>query len=109
MSVKLIKEPDNENDKEAIRVEMDGLGLIGYVANSVHTVLGESYSAGRLYDRIGNTAGGTVKYVLVRGVCANYIIHRWYGIMTKTDRIPLYVNAMACRGIFFIIQNAVEV
>ena len=68
MSVKLIKEPDNEIDKEAIRVEMDGLGLIGYVANSVHTVLGESYSAGRLYDRIGDTAGGTVKYVLDRGV-----------------------------------------
>ena len=39
MSVKLIKEPDNENDKEAIRVEMDGLGLIGYVANQAVQVL----------------------------------------------------------------------
>ena len=68
MSVKLIKEPDNESDKEAIRVEMDGLGLVGYVANSVHTVLGESLSAGRLYDRIGDRAGGTILYVLDRGV-----------------------------------------
>lgn len=41
MEVKLIKEPDNEVDSEAIRVEMDGLGLVGYVANSPYTVLGE--------------------------------------------------------------------
>ena len=34
MEVKLVKEPDNEFDKEAIKVEMDGLGLVGYVANS---------------------------------------------------------------------------
>lgn len=29
MYVKLIKEPDNEYDNEAIRVELDGLGKIG--------------------------------------------------------------------------------
>ena len=34
MEVNLVKEPDNEFDKEAIKVEMDGLGLVGYVANS---------------------------------------------------------------------------
>lgn len=68
MEVKLVKEPDNEADKEAIRVEMPGLGLIGYVANSPYTVIGESYSAGRLYDKIGDTAVGTVKYVLPKGV-----------------------------------------
>ena len=37
-------------DKEAISVNLAGLGKIGYVANSPYTVLGESYSAGRLYD-----------------------------------------------------------
>lgn len=68
MSVRLVKEPDNEADKEAIRVEMDGLGLVGFVANSPYTVLGESYSAGRLYDKIGDTAEGTVLYVLPNGV-----------------------------------------
>ena len=68
MTVRLIKEPDNNYDKEAIRVEMDGLGKIGYVANSPHTVQGESFSAGRLYDRIPDTAEATVKYVLPRGV-----------------------------------------
>ena len=68
MKVKLTKEPDNDYDKEAIKVELDGLGTIGYVANSPYTVAGESYSAGRLYDKIGDTAGGTVMYVLNSGV-----------------------------------------
>ena len=45
----LKKEKDNEYDKEAISVNLPGLGKIGYVANSPYTVLGESYSAGRLY------------------------------------------------------------
>ena len=66
--VKLIKEPDNDYDKEAIRVEVDGLGKAGYVANSVNTVLGDCYSAGRLYDKIKDEAKATVKYVTDRGV-----------------------------------------
>ena len=68
MTVRLEKEPDNEYDHEAIQVKMDGLGLIGYVANSPYTVLGESFSAGRLYDKIDDTAEGTVLYVLEKGV-----------------------------------------
>ncbi len=71
--VKLTKEPDNEFDKEAIKVEMDGLGLVGYVANSPYTVQGESMSAGRLYDRIGETAKGIVKYVLPQGVLCELV------------------------------------
>ena len=70
MTVRLTKEPDNEHDREAIRVELEGLGKIGYVANSPYTVAGESYSAGRLYDKIGSTAKGTVLYVLPKGVLA---------------------------------------
>ena len=73
MEVKLIKDPDNEFDKEAIKVEMDGLGLVGYVANSPYTVQGESMSAGRIYDRIGDTAVGIVKYVLPQGVLCELI------------------------------------
>ena len=68
MKVHLIKEPDNDYDNEAIMVKMDGLGLIGYVANSLHTVIGESYSAGRLYDKIDETAEGTIVYVLKEGL-----------------------------------------
>ena len=68
MKVRLEKEPDNLHDHEAIKVLMDGIGKIGYVANSPWTVLGESYSAGRLYDKIGDTARGKVKMITARGV-----------------------------------------
>ena len=73
MEVKLIKEPDNEFDKEAIRVEVDGLGTVGYVANSPYTVQGESMSAGRLYDRMEDTAKGIVKFVLPQGILCELI------------------------------------
>ena len=68
MPVHLEKEPDNEHDSEAIKVMMDGLGLVGYVANSPYTVVGESWSAGRLYDKIDDTAEGTIQYVLPKGI-----------------------------------------
>lgn len=62
--VMLKKEPDNKYDHEAIQVKVPGLGVVGYVANSVPTVLGESYSAGRLYDKIGEEAEGKVIRIL---------------------------------------------
>lgn len=64
MSVMLEKQPDNRIDSEAIVVKMKGIGQIGYVANSPFTVQGESLSAGRLYDKIGDTAVGRVLYKL---------------------------------------------
>ena len=70
MAVTLEKDPANEYDKEAIKVNMPGLGQIGWVANSVGTVLGECYSAGRIYDKIGDTAEATIAYVTQKGcVC----------------------------------------
>lgn len=68
MKIKLVKEPKNEHDKEAIKVEFKGLGKIGYVANSSWTVIGDCMSAGRLYDRIGKKAVGRVKTVTPVGV-----------------------------------------
>jgi len=68
MQVKLVKEPDNPYDSEAIKVKMKGIGQVGYVANSPKTVLGESMSAGRIYDRIGKKAAGRVVQVLPGGV-----------------------------------------
>ena len=68
MKIRLEKEPDNKHDHEAIKVLLDGVGHIGYVANSPWTVLGESFSAGRLYDRIGDTARGKVRLVTDRGI-----------------------------------------
>ena len=68
MKVQLEKEPDNEFDREAIQVKMEGLGKIGYVANTPYTVVGESMSAGRLYDKIEDVAKGKVVLVTDRGV-----------------------------------------
>ena len=68
MKVKLVKEPDNEYDKEAIRVEMKGLGKIGYVANSPHTVIGASESASRMYDKMKKKAKGSVLLITPQGV-----------------------------------------
>ena len=66
--VKLVKEPDNEYDSEAVKAELPGLGCAGYVANSPHTVLGACISAGRLYDKIGDSATAKVVYVLDNAV-----------------------------------------
>lgn len=75
MHVTLIKEPDNPADAEAIRVEMPGLGKVGYVANSPGTVQGESMSAGRIYDKIGDIFAGIIRYVTPAGViCELYMV-----------------------------------
>lgn len=73
MIVYLKKEKDNEYDKEAISVNLPGLGKIGYVANSPYTVLGESYSAGRLYDKMSEETSGKVKFILDKGVICELI------------------------------------
>lgn len=67
----LKKEPDNKYDKEAIVVKMKGLGTIGHVANSTHTVIGDCMSAGRIYDKIGDTAKAKVVRVTPCGtICS---------------------------------------
>ena len=63
MKITLEKEPDNEYDKEAIQVKMKGMGKIGYVANSPYTIIGDSMSAGRIYDRIDDKAKAKVVMV----------------------------------------------
>lgn len=73
MEVLLEKEPDNKYDHEAILVKMPGIGKVGHVANSCSTVIGESYSAGRIYDKIGNTAVGKVLYKMPRGILCELV------------------------------------
>lgn len=73
MELELKKEKDNEHDKEAISVNVEGLGKVGYVANSPYTVIGESMSAGRIYDKIGDTAVGKVVFVTAQGVLCKII------------------------------------
>jgi hypothetical protein len=64
MVVYLKKDKDNEYDKEAISVNLAGLGKIDYVANSPYTVLGESYNAGRL--SLPMCSSGTLDSIVLR-------------------------------------------
>jgi len=48
--LKLVKDYDNRYDDEAIMVEIEGVGKVGYVANSTYTVARGTRSAGRIYD-----------------------------------------------------------
>ena len=61
--IKLIKEPDNVFDKEAIAATLPFIDKIGYVANSINTVYSGTISAGRLYDKIKDYAYGKVLFV----------------------------------------------
>lgn len=73
MKVKLKKEPKNEYDAEAIMVKMKGIGKVGYVANSAYTVQGDTMSAGRLYDKIGEKAKAKIVYVIPGGAICKII------------------------------------
>lgn len=61
--VKLVKDKDNEHDEDAIRVELPFIDTIGYVANSTDTVYKGTFSAGRLYDKIGDEAFAQIMFV----------------------------------------------
>lgn len=61
--IRLIKEPDNEYDNEAIAAILPFIDKIGYVANSTNTVYDGTISAGRLYDKIEDYAYGKVMFV----------------------------------------------
>ncbi|WP_407375345.1 HIRAN domain-containing protein [Methanobrevibacter sp.] len=61
--VKLVKEPSNKYDTEAIACEMRHFGKIGYVSNSVNTVIKGCMSAGRVYDKIDEDYFAKIKFI----------------------------------------------
>ena len=61
--VKLVKEPSNHYDTEAIACEMRHFGKIGYVANSTQSVVKGCMSAGRLYDKIADTYFAKIQFI----------------------------------------------
>ena len=72
--LKLIKEPDNTHDSEAIRAEMRYAGKVGYLANSTNTVIRGTMSAGRVYDKISDeNAYAEVKFISNQNVIAKII------------------------------------
>ena len=71
--VRLVKEKDNEYDSEAIRVELPYIDTIGYVANSINTVFDGTLSAGRVYEKIGDSAVAQVMFITHSSVIAKII------------------------------------
>ena len=61
--VKLVKEPSNQYDTEAIACEMRHFGKIGYLSNSTQTVIKGTMSAGRLYDKITDEYFAKIKFI----------------------------------------------
>ena len=61
--MKLVKEPDNDFDTEAIYAEIRHVGKAAYVANSTHTVVKGTMSAGRLYDKFDEIGFAKVKFI----------------------------------------------
>ena len=61
--VKLVKEPNNKYDTEAIACEMRYFGKIGYVANSVSSVIKGCMSSGRVFDKIEDEYFAKIKFV----------------------------------------------
>lgn len=68
--VRLVKEPNNEHDDDAIRVELPFIETVGYVANSTSTVYRGTYSAGRIYDKIEDVAFAEVAFITHSSVIA---------------------------------------
>jgi hypothetical protein len=77
--VKCVKEPGNPFDSEAIRVKMKGIGTVGYIGNSTHSVVTGTMSAGRLYDKIGNKFKVRVLFI-----CSNFVI----GEIVENEPVP---------------------
>ena len=71
--VKLVKEPDNSYDEEAIKVVMRYVGPAGYVANSTNTVAKGTMSGGRLYDRILDEDYATIKFITKDSIIAKIL------------------------------------
>ncbi|MBQ2665243.1 HIRAN domain-containing protein [Methanobrevibacter sp.] len=61
--IKLVKEPDNKYDTEAIACEMRYFGKIGYVANSTNTVIKGCMSSGRVFDKIEDEYFAKIKFI----------------------------------------------
>ena len=71
--VKLIKEPENDFDTEAIMCELRYIGKTGYIANSTKTVIKGTMSAGRIYDKIDDISFAEVKFIADDSVIAKIL------------------------------------
>ena len=63
--VDLVKEPDNEHDENAIRVEYNAK-TVGYVANSTYTMIDEAKSASEIWGTFGERTRARILFVFMQ-------------------------------------------
>ena len=63
--VELVKEPENDHDSDAIRVEFQGK-IVGYVANSPHTMIDEAKSASEIQNQFEERSRARILFVFMR-------------------------------------------
>ncbi|MFO7612475.1 MAG: hypothetical protein R6W99_08360 [Clostridia bacterium] len=70
----LRKDYDNRFDEEAVEAVLESVdGIVGYVANSCHTVARGTRSAGRIYDKFEDRCRCKVSFILNGNVIAELI------------------------------------
>lgn len=90
--VRLVKEPDNDYDLEAIACENKYIGKTGYIANSARTVTKGTMSAGRIYDKIGDVSYCEVKFVSNDSVIAKVLSDERINELKKENEEDTFFN-----------------
>lgn len=90
--VRLVKEPDNDYDLEAIACENKYVGKTGYIANSTTTVTKGTMSAGRIYDKIGDVSYCEVKFVSKDSVIAKVLSDEKIDELKKDNEEDSFFN-----------------
>ena len=90
--VRLVKEPDNDYDMEAIACENKYIGKSGYIANSTRTVTKGTMSAGRIYDKIGDISYCEVKFVSDDSVIAKVLSNDKIEELKKENEEDTFFN-----------------
>lgn len=68
-------EPDNSIDNEAIKVSIEGGAMVGYVANSVYTIVKGTHSAGYIYRDIKDKVYAKVNFITHESVIAELMLN----------------------------------
>ena len=90
--IKLIKEPENDYDTEAIACELKYIGKTGYIANSTTTVIKGTMSAGRIYDKIDDVSFAEVKFIANDSVIAKIMLHEEIDDLLKANENDEFYN-----------------
>ena len=90
--VRLVKEPDNDFDLEAIACESKYVGKTGYIANSTKTVTKGTMSAGRIYDKIDDISFCEVKFVSKDSVIAKILTYEQIKELQDANNEDTFLN-----------------